>query len=595
MDRECLTSEHDNPFQDEHSTLRLPQSERFYFHGGTMAKVSVEQIKADSDGLRGTIGGELATDARQFTDAAEKLLKFHGIYQQEDRDARKLDRSADHHQFMLRTKIPGGQMTVAQYLVHDDLAGDYGNGTLRITTRECFQLHGVVKDDLRATLQALNAALVTSLGACGDIVRNVMACPAPTADPARQSVQAFALELSRALFPRTSAYHQIWIDGEEMIADEVVEEPLYGKSYLPRKFKIAIAYAGDNCVDVFTNDIGLVALFDEQNALLGFNFLAGGGMGMTHQNDATYARLGDIVGFITPDQVVDAVKAAVTIHRDFGDRENRKHARLKYILHERGVAWFRAELEARTGFTLGDARPMPVFGVDDHLGWHDQGDGRWFIGLPVENGRIIDRGNYRLRTGLRAIIERFQPSIRLTAQQNILLTDVAAEQRAEVDATLAEYGIVTVERISNARRRALACPALPTCGLAITEAERAMPGVIDELEDTLTELGIPEADITARMTGCPNGCARPYVAEIAFVGRSLEKYTIYLGGAPNGTRLALPFADLVSIRDLVPTLRPTLEYWRDARAADESFGDFCFRVGIERLQTLNVPEALAGD
>lgn len=560
-----------------------------------MAKVNVEQIKADSAGLRGSIGDELATPTRQFTDAAEKILKFHGIYQQEDRDARKVDRTADHHQFMIRTKIPGGQMTAAQYLAHDDLAGAYGNETLRITTRECFQLHGVLKGDLRPTLQALHGALVTSLGACGDIVRNVMACPAPTADPARRAVQAFAHELTRALFPRTSAYHQIWIDGEEMIADEVIEEPLYGNTYLPRKFKIAIAYAGDNCVDVFTNDIGLVALFDEQNALIGFNFLAGGGMGMTHQNDATYARLADVIGFITPDQVVRAVQASVTIHRDFGDRENRKHARLKYILHERGAAWFRAELEARAGFALGDPRPMPTFGVDDHLGWGDQGDGRWFIGIPVENGRIVDRGAYRLRTGLRAIIERFQPAIRLTAQQNILLTDIAPEDRASVDAALSEYGIVTVDRISNARRRALACPALPTCGLAITEAERAMPGVIDELEEALSALGIPEADITARMTGCPNGCARPYVAEIAFVGRSLDKYTIFLGGAPNGTRLALPFADLIPTRDLVPTLIPVLARWRDERHADEAFGDYVMRIGIESLQASDAPKALAGD
>ncbi len=546
-----------------------------------MAKVSNETIKAESAGLRGTINDELANSNSYFTGGAEKILKFHGIYQQEDRDARKADRKADHHSFMLRTRLPGGQLTAEQYLVHDDLATDYGNGTLRITTRQDFQFHGILKGDLRTTLQALNHALVTSLGACGDIVRNVMACPAPTSDPQRLAAQQFAEELSTALYPRTRAYHQIWLDGEELIDDSVVEDPLYGKTYLPRKFKIAIAYAGDNCVDVYTNDVGLVALFDESNLLTGFNLLVGGGMGMTHQNDATYARLGDEVAFITPDQVVETVKSIVTIHRDFGDRVDRKHARLKYILQERGVDWFRSELASRVGFTLQPVRPMPAFKVDDHLGWNEQGDGLWFIGIPVENGR----------SGLRAVIEQFQLATRLTAQQNILLTGINAQDRAGVDALLAEYGILTVKQISAVRRNALACVALPTCGLAITEAERVFPAVIDEVEDVLDELDIADAAITTRMTGCPNGCARPYVAEIAFVGRSLDKYTIFLGGNPAGTRLAKPFLDLVHLRDLIPTLRPVLAYYRDTRQDNESFGDFCLRVGLDNLRELVTTDA----
>jgi sulfite reductase (ferredoxin) len=546
-----------------------------------VAKVSNETIKAESAGLRGTINDELANSNSYFTGGAEKILKFHGIYQQEDRDARKADRKADHHSFMLRTRLPGGQLTAEQYLVHDDLATDYGNGTLRITTRQDFQFHGILKGDLRTTLQALNHALVTSLGACGDIVRNVMACPAPTSDPQRLAAQQFAEELSTALYPRTRAYHQIWLDGEELIDDSVVEDPLYGKTYLPRKFKIAIAYAGDNCVDVYTNDVGLVALFDESNLLTGFNLLVGGGMGMTHQNDATYARLGDEVAFITPDQVVETVKSIVTIHRDFGDRVDRKHARLKYILQERGVDWFRSELASRVGFTLQPVRPMPAFKVDDHLGWNEQGDGLWFIGIPVENGR----------SGLRAVIEQFQLATRLTAQQNILLTGINAQDRAGVDALLAEYGILTVKQISAVRRNALACVALPTCGLAITEAERVFPAVIDEVEDVLDELDIADAAITTRMTGCPNGCARPYVAEIAFVGRSLDKYTIFLGGNPAGTRLAKPFLDLVHLRDLIPTLRPVLAYYRDTRQDNESFGDFCLRVGLDNLRELVTTDA----
>ncbi|MBK9749337.1 MAG: NADPH-dependent assimilatory sulfite reductase hemoprotein subunit [Chloroflexi bacterium] len=555
-----------------------------------MAKPSVEQIKAESRGLRGTIGDELANSDRFFSGAADKLLKFHGIYQQEDRDARKLDRTADHHSMMIRTRLPGGQLTTAQYIAHDDIADKYANGTLRITTRQTFQFHGVLKGELRETIREINHAFVTTLGACGDIVRNVVACPAPTADPQRRAVQDFALTLTEAFFPKTNAYHQIWVDDEEIVDDHEIDDPLYKKTYLPRKFKIAIAYAGDNCVDVYTNDVGLVALFDDDQQLIGFNLLAGGGMGMTHNNDATYARLADEIAFVTPEQVVEAVTAVVTIHRDFGDRENRKHARLKYILAERGVQWFRDELERRVGFSLTPVKSQPAFAVHDHLGWNEQGDGRWYLGVHVENGRIVDRGAYRLRSGLRAVIERFGLSVRLTPQQNLLLTEIQAEDRAAVDALLDEYGIRRVEAISNARRNALACVALPTCGLAITEAERVFPRVIDQLETTLEELGIPDADITARMTGCPNGCARPYVAEIAFVGRSLDKYTIFLGGSPVGTRLARPFLDLVPLDQLIAALYPVLAAYRDGRETSEAFGDFVMRTGLEELRALIADE-----
>lgn len=551
-----------------------------------MAKPNVEQIKAESQGLKGSLPTELGNGDSFFSDAADKILKFHGIYQQEDRDARKIDRKGDHYQFMLRTRLPGGQLTAEQYLIHDNIASDFANGTLRITTRQDFQFHGVLKGDLQVTLRQLNDAMVTCLGACGDIVRNVMACPAPTADPQRLVVQEFAFELTRALFPRTRSYHQIWLDGEEMIDDAVVEDPLYGKAYLPRKFKIALAYAGDNCVDVYTNDVGLVALFDDADNLLGFNLLAGGGMGTTHNNDSTYARLADEIGFLTPDQVIETITAIVTIHRDFGNRENRKHARLKYILADHGVEWFRNELENRVGFKLQPLRPMPVFSVDDHMGWHEQGDGRLFLGIPVENGRIADWGKYRLRSGLRAIIERFNLPTRLTAQQNILLVDIRAEDRDAIESMLTEYGIRKVEDISKIRRGALACVAMPTCGLAITESERVLPGVIDEIETILEELNFPEADVLMRMTGCPNGCTRPYVAEVAFVGRSLEKYTVFLGGSPNGTRLAKPFLDLVHLRDLAPTLRPLLKHYRDERQPSEPFGDFALRVGFDHLRKL---------
>lgn len=557
-------------------------------------KQSVETIKLDSRGLSGPLPAELASSEDHFSDAGKQLLKFHGIYQQHNREKR----GEKDYSFMIRTKLPGGQLTAEQYLIHDRLASQYANDTLRITTRQTFQFHGILKGDLRATLLELNEAFVTSLGACGDIVRNVMACPAPTADPQRGAVQDFALHLSNALFPRTRAYHQIWIDGEQMVADDVVEEPLYGPTYLPRKFKIAVAYPGDNCVDVYTNDVGLVAIFDEQNMLTGFNLLAGGGMGITHNNEETIARLADAIGYITVDQAIDAVKAVVTIHRDFGDRENRKHARLKYILHDRGVEWFRAELQARLDFPLQPVRPMPPFRLEDHMGWNEQGEGLWYLGIPVENGRIADWDGYRLRSGLRAAIEQFNLGVRLTPQQSILLTHIPADQREAVSALLAEYGVKLIEDFSGVRRYGLACPALPTCSLAITEAERILPSIIDEFEATLSELGIPDEPISVRMTGCPNGCARPFVAEVGFVGRSLNKYTLFLGGRASGERLARPFLDLVEDHQLIPTLRPLLALYRDTRQPAEAFGDFVERIGFDALHqhlTAQQTLSLSGD
>lgn len=559
-----------------------------------MAKLSVEEIKRASRNLRGTIAEELRNSALFFTPEAEKLLKFHGIYEQEDRDKRKTERENDHHQVMIRAKLPGGQLTANQYLAMDDIAGHYANGTLRITTRQTFQLHGVLKSELRETIQAMNHALITSLGACGDIVRNVLVCPAPANNPQQQAVQEFAFKLNEALYPKTRAYHQIFLDDTELIDDSEIieEEPVYGHTYLPRKFKIAIAYAGDNCVDVYTNDVGLVAVFDDDNRLLGFNLLAGGGMGMTHNNDETFPRLADDIAFILPEHVIEAVTAVVTIHRDYGNRENRKNARLKYILHDKGVDWFREELARRVSFTFEAPRPVPQFVVYDHLGWHEQTGGLLYVGVHVENGRIIDRANVRMRTGLRAIIEKFDLSVRLTCQQNLLLTNILPQDRPAIEAMLDEYGIRTVEKISKMRRNALACVALPTCGLAITEAERVFPQVISEFEDALDRLDLANADIMARMTGCPNGCARPYVAETAFVGRSLDKYTVFLGGNPNGTRLAQKFLDLVHIQDLVPTLTPILRYYGDCRSEGESFGDFVLRVGFDVLHQLVDDEAV---
>jgi sulfite reductase (ferredoxin) len=561
----------------------------------------VEGIKEASDHLRGTLAEQLHNATDSFDESGKQLLKFHGLYQQDDRDQRKPARTdertaAKTHSFMLRTRVPGGVLSAEQYLAHDDLAQQYANGTLRITTRQCFQFHGILKGDLQATIRGLNDALITSLGACGDVVRNVGCCPAPFHDPIRQQIQAVTREISDHLLPRTRAYHELWIDGEQVeldappLPEREPVEPIYGKTYLPRKFKIAVAYPGDNCVDVYTQDIGLVAIA-QAGALLGFNVIAGGGMGMNHTKVDTFPRLGDLIGFITPAQVIPVVEAIVLVQRDYGNRSDRKHARMKYLLHEWGVARFVAAVEERLGWALAPAAPMSPLEHELHHGWHDQGDGRWFLGLSVENGRIKDEGDFRLRSGLRTIVERFRPGVRLTPNQDILFTDIAARDVGAVSQALAAFGIPLPSALSVVQRYSLACVALPTCGLALAEAERALPGVIDELEIELARLGLAEEPFTVRMTGCPNGCARPYVADLAFVGRSADTYIVYVGGASNGTRLNQPYKDLVKREQLVETVRPLLELFRARRQPDERFGDFCHRLGVETLQTIvdNVP------
>jgi sulfite reductase (ferredoxin) len=553
-----------------------------------MSKLNNEQVKAESRGLRGPLSDDLASSDACLSEAGKLLIKFHGSYEQTNRDKRGA--GGREYIFMVRSKLPGGRLTAAQYLAHDDIATRHGNGTLRITTRQGIQFHGVVKGHLRDTIRELNHALVITFGACGDVVRNVMCCPAPSDDPKRLAVQKYADLLCVETLPKTKAYHQIWVDGQAIVDDE--EDPLYGATYLPRKFKIAIAFAGDNCMDIFTNDAGLIALFDEDGTLTGFNVIAGGGMGITHNKESTFARLADVVAFVEPEHVVEMIKAIVTVHRDFGDRTDRKHARLKYVLHEWGVEKFRQELQTRVSFPIELPREMPAFVVDDHLGWHQHGPDAWSLGVPIDSGRIGDDGAQRIRTGIRDVVSRFVTHVQLTAQQNILLSGIRAQDREAVEATLDAHGVVTVGRISPLRRNSLACPALPTCGLAISEAERVLPRVLGELEQMLAEVGLPGLPVVFRMTGCPNGCARPYVAEVALVGRSLDKYMLYLGGDVAGTRLARPFLDLVPLGAVAGTLKPLFEHYRDQRRDAEDFGDFCDRLGLDTLKTI-VAEASA--
>ncbi|MSP13635.1 MAG: NADPH-dependent assimilatory sulfite reductase hemoprotein subunit [Chloroflexi bacterium] len=550
---------------------------------GKLSKV--EKIKEDSRYLRGTVAEELQKDTDHFSEADYQILKFHGMYQQDDRDVRV--RKDKVYSFMIRTKLPGGRLTAEQYLAHDDLATQYGNSTLRITTRQGFQLHGIVKGDLKQTLRELNESMVTTLGACGDVVRNTVCCPAPTADRAQSQIQAFAQRISDHMLPHSKAYYETWINGEKIYDSEEGEgkeiEPIYGKFYLPRKFKMGIAYPGDNCIDIYTQDVGLVAIMDGET-LLGFNVLVGGGLGMTHNKADTFPRLADPMGYITPDQVIDVITEIVRTQRDHGDRTNRKHARLKYLIHEWGLERFKAEVERRVGYQFQPVAPMPPFELDLHLGWHDQGDGHWYLGISVENGRVQDVGNYRLKSGIRAVLEQFHCNMRLTTSHDILLTDIHPDQKASVEATLRHYGIKREHELSNIQLYSMACPAMPTCGLAIAEAERALPGVIDKLEVEIERLGLQDEKLAVRMTGCPNGCARPYVADVGFVGRSLNMYTVFVGGKMNGTRLNQIYKDLVHLDVLVDTVLPLFIYFKASRLPSEDFGDFCSRIGIEALQ-----------
>ena len=543
-----------------------------------------EGLKEASPTLAGTIEQTLADpQADRFSDDDYEFLKFHGVYQGDDRDKRKTGKQ---YILMVRTKFPGGVLSAQQYLTCDRLATQYANNTLRITTRQDFQFHGVIKANLRQTIKGLNGALITTIAACGDVNRNVMAPPTPATSPLVDQMLYQARALSDLFAPATPAYHRIWIEGQELDLNEetnaTFSDPLYGKRYLPRKFKIAFAIPPLNDIDIFTNDLGFVPIVENEK-LAGYNLLAGGGMGMSHGNSQTFPRLADVVGFFTPEHLEAVAKTVLTIHRDFGDRTNRKHARLKYVLEERGVDWFRLEVEQRTGIRLQPAREFHFTKQGDLLGWHQQTNGKFFLGLFVENGRIKDTERCQLKTALRRVIERFQPEVRLTPSQNILLVNIQPEQRSDIEHLLGEHGVSASNPFSRTRLAGMACPALPTCGLALAESERVLPDLLTRFEGLLDELGLRNEEIVIRMTGCPNGCARPYMAEIAFVGKAPNKYQIYLGGNEASTRLNRLFRDSVKGEDLLTELRPVLARFVQERDGAERFGDFCSRVVLKEL------------
>ncbi|MFA9432267.1 NADPH-dependent assimilatory sulfite reductase hemoprotein subunit [Egicoccus sp. AB-alg2] len=557
----------------------------------------VERIKATSDWLAGDLAAELAdTSTPGVSKDSTQLIKFHGMYQQDDRDVRRERLQAGLGKaitMMVRASIPGGVTTAEQYLACDRLADEVADGTLRITTRQGLQWHKVGKLDVRQLIQTLNASELTTIAACGDVSRNVMACPAPL--PGRDDLAPYARELARAVRPRTQSYWDLWLDGERSasLVEEAVDpaeaedgdlDPLYGPTYLPRKFKIGFAHTGDNCVDAYTNDVGIVPVRDATGTIVAFTLLVGGGLGMTHNKPATFPRLADPLGDVASDRLVDAVKAIIAVQRDHGDRADRKHARMKYLVHEWGVDKFRAAVEDRLDFTFAPASPQTWEDTSDHLGWHEQGDGRWFLGVHVLSGRIQDTEEVRLRTALRTLVERHHLGVRFTPAQNLLLTDVDPAVRDEVAATLRDHGVTLPGDLPTLTRKALACPALPTCGLALAEAERAMPDFLAGFEARLSELGIDGEAPQLRVTGCPNGCARPYSTEIGVVGRGKDHYTVHLGGDDAGTRLNEVFADRVSLEGVVDLLEPALAAWRDERHDGETFGDWADRLGVDALR-----------
>ncbi|WP_165245087.1 NADPH-dependent assimilatory sulfite reductase hemoprotein subunit [Paludisphaera soli] len=576
-----------------------------------------EGLKAASGYLKQILAEEVHNDLPAFSEDASQILKFHGSYMQDDRDLRtrlKKEKKDKAHSVMVRVRMVGGRMTAEQYLVCDELARVVGNGTLRITTRQEFQFHGILKQDIAVVIRHLNENLLCTLAACGDVERNVLACPAPIRDALHDQINHDAQLWASHVAPRSSSYWDIWLDGEKIESlppagaplvkqpgDDPVE-PILGKTYLPRKFKTAFAFPDDNCTDVLANDLGYIAVV-EGGSIVGYNVVVGGGLGTTPSADKTFPALAYPLGYVGRDEILAVGEAVVRVFRDFGNRSDRKRARLKYVIYDWGMPAFRAKVEEYLGRRLADQKDLPITDVDDHMGWNDQGDGKLFLGIPVQNGRIKDEGSLRLASGLRAFFEKYKTPGRLTCQQKLLLTDLDPAWKGEINAWLAEYGIASVEEVSTVRRWSMACPALPTCGLAVTDAERALPSVIDMLEAELARHGLEEERLTVRMTGCPNGCARPYNADVGLVGRSAKMgpdgipgpgtYTVFLGGRTLGDRLNVEFKDYVPHDRIAAELSPIFARFKAERRRGETFGDYCHRVGVEELA--QIVETAAAD
>ncbi|XID93691.1 assimilatory sulfite reductase (NADPH) hemoprotein subunit [Paenibacillaceae bacterium WGS1546] len=545
----------------------------------------VEDIKRRSDYLRGKLAETLEDRITgSIPEDENRLMKFHGSYMQDDRDLRnerQKQKLEPAYQFMLRIRAPGGVVTPEQWLMMDRLAQRYANGSIRLTTRQSVQLHGIIKWNMKQTIQEVNEALLTTLAACGDVNRNVMSAPNPYQSEVHADVYEWASRISRHLEPQTNAYHEIWLDGEKILdskSGDKEQEPIYGPVYLPRKFKIGLAVPPTNDVDVFSQDLGYIAIL-ENGKLTGFNVTVGGGMGMTHGDPKTYPQVARVIGFCKPEQVVDVAEKTVTIQRDYGDRAVRKHARFKYTIDDRGVEWFVDELHKRLGWNLEEARPFSFDHNGDRYGWVKGINGKWHFTLFIQNGRIKDEEGYPLMTGLREIAKIHDGDFRLTPNQGLLIGNVSARKKKKIEQLIAQYGLTDGAHYSALRRNSMACVALPTCGLAMAESERYLPSLLEKLEPMLDNAGLRDEDIVIRMTGCPNGCARPGLAEIAFIGKAPGKYNLYLGGGFAGDRLNKMYKENIGEAEILDSLRPIIDRYAKERTDGERFGDFVIRAG----------------
>lgn len=541
----------------------------------------IEKIKKDSHGLRGTIRESLREElSGAIAEDDQAVIKFHGMYQQDDRDVReeraekKLDRL---YSFMIRLRLPGGFLTSDQWIATHEIAGENTTGVIKITSRQTLQLHGLIKSKIKPTIQAFSAAKLDSIATCGDINRNVVSSAHPMQSVIHEEVFSYSEKISSLLMPKTRAYYEIWLD-EEKIHERIEDDPLYEDRYLPRKFKIAIAIPPNNDVDVFANDIGLIAIIENEK-LIGFNLAVGGGLSATHGNTETYPRLATVIGFVAgEEQTLKAVYEVLTIQRDFGNRSDRKLARLKYTLDKYGVSWFKEELEKRIGFKLSEAKPFQFSERKDYYGWHTNHQGLLYYTLFVENGRVIDSERVKLKSALLAIAKTHKSNFRFTCSQNVIVADVQEKDKAQIENILSEYGVIShTDLTSPVRRNSMACVALNTCPLALAEGQRYLPALISKIEPLLLKHQLSSEDIVLRMTGCPNGCARPYVAEIGFVGTAYGKYNLHLGGDRQGTRLNKLFKENLDESAILNQLDQLFSDYSKSRKGQETFGDFAYR------------------
>uniref|UniRef100_A0A7S1Y212 assimilatory sulfite reductase (ferredoxin) n=1 Tax=Grammatophora oceanica TaxID=210454 RepID=A0A7S1Y212_9STRA len=566
----------------------------------------LETLKVKSDHLIEPLKQQLTTEEIGISKDAYQILKYHGSYQQSNREIRgKKD-----FQFMLRLKQPAGELPADLYRLLDDLSAKMGQGDLRATTRQCFQMHGIMKGNLKTVISSIMNIGSSTVGACGDVSRNVMTTPAPFDTPEYNYAREYSKVFAHLFRPMTPAFSEIWLDGEKAASvetwskevahhnvDQVMThdngrgivlndsvEPLYGDRYLPRKFKIGVTVPGDNSLDIYTNDIGCVVICNDKGELEGFNVMVGGGMGRSHNKESTFARAADHLGFVPKEDIMEVLKAILASQRDHGNRDVRANARMKYLVHTLGIDNFKTLVESYFGKKIAPWKPMAEWKYNDWMGWWEQGDGKLFYGLHVDNGRVKDEGDFRLKSALRVLVDKYNLSMILSPTQSLIFRDIDPKDKAGVEAVLAEHGIKPLEEVDPLNRLAMACPALPLCGLAQTEAERIVPDYLARIRSLLNKMNIPEEEILIRMTGCPNGCARPYMAELGFVGDGPKSYQVWLGGSPVLTRTAWPFRAKMPTDKMEETMEPILAMFIEQRQQFEAFGDFCHRVGADGIE-----------